>query len=1233
MKEISNKSSLCFTIRDLSSCIKAYALGYDYRDVIQCFYGARYESEERKNFNNFLKTKYNFLYKENNDYKIPNLFKESNNNFYSSKSLRRLIYFASMSRDVGRHILITSEQGNGLNCLGTYIAKYFDKFGSGDGKNINKIYLNILNNEEYNTKSNDNKIKKEFTFIFTPETTVVDLIGRYKPSEKTNSNKIIEWEDGPLTNAIIEGQSGIFLYLNLAQQKVLERLNSLFEEDNRKKTTFIIHENYQDKEKCKIQIHKNFNFIGTCEINNLTRLSPAFLNRLQIINIDDQLEEANKEEELDILIEKILKQESENFEGFEFLLDNLNMYFNKEDYDKKIRIIKKEIFRITDLANIVKSFFRIFSQYKKIYLSAEKDINELILFIIELLFFQIEQISIPKEIENEFNSKNDGKINEIKLFYFNDKIKKLLICMHCYYICRIPVCLVGSTGLGKTCFAKSFAELFSPGKKYNYYSFHMDTQIEDLYGNFIFSNNYFTSQIGPLFKSIKVGTIFIADEFNLADDYILLSTLTAIEAMEDEKIIYIPNMLTKIKCNLNFFFIACQNDLSTMGRKILPSHILRKLKSLNYPILNESDLKMNCLEILNKENTFNQKNNKKNEILAQNLAKFMIKINKKNLIDLGKWSMRNIRKILKRISLYHEKNENFQYNFKNISDEAGILLYVLGGVQKNKQKIIFEKIYPDFKEIFFQNKEEFKKLDEIFTNIYQKEKSEFKIEINNNYKYLTLNDYFKIKLNSENISLLNNFENHEIIKESLFYALLSTNKESLLICGPSGYKKFLAKIIKSKVNQIDLYKETSIKQLLGQINVINKENAQKYLKNLINKIITFNTNYNEIINDFDNDSYSKNIKIPYIQKIVKNLFKNLRNIKPNNEEDKNNFIHSFTTIFKIGFLIEKILLNQPVLLNNISNLSPQVLERFNDLFNFPSFLRIPEDHCQTIIEKNEEINNLDKNFRILACSGIENFSNLSEAIKSRFTIIHTTSYDLTNKIFVIKTIFKKIFEKYNINNDDRETLNKKIENFIKNFKINFYKELDLSSLIKLTYIFKLIKLINQSNDPYEILSLAFYITFKSYEINNGITILNYIQSFFKENKIKNIEENINFNRFENIFKYTDGKKYLISNITHLNIKCVDKQFEEIKVAETNSFLKILNFIHTSTALKIPLIIKGENGTGKKTAVYYFASKIGYEVISFNFLSSTTVDDLLCKTNILDSNGKLNPCEKKLYLLN
>ena len=66
-----------------------------------------------------------------------------------------------MSRDVGRHVLITSEQGNGLNCLGTYIAKYFNKFGSGDDKNFNKIYLNILNNEEYFIKSNDNNNKKE----------------------------------------------------------------------------------------------------------------------------------------------------------------------------------------------------------------------------------------------------------------------------------------------------------------------------------------------------------------------------------------------------------------------------------------------------------------------------------------------------------------------------------------------------------------------------------------------------------------------------------------------------------------------------------------------------------------------------------------------------------------------------------------------------------------------------------------------------------------------------------------------------------------------------------------------------------------------------------------------------------------------------------------------------------------------------------------------------------------
>ena len=84
-----------------------------------------------------------------------------------------------------------------------------------------------------------------------------------------------------------------------------------------------------------------------------------------------------------------------------------------------------------------------------------------------------------------------------------------------------------------------------------------------------------------------------------------------------------------------------------------------------------------------------------------------------------------------------------------------------------------------------------------------------------------------------------------------------------------------------------------------------------------------------VINDFENVSYLNEIKVSYIKKIFGNLLNFLReisNIKDNNE--KNNFIYSFTTVFKIGFLLEKILLNQSVLLNNISNLSPQVLERF-----------------------------------------------------------------------------------------------------------------------------------------------------------------------------------------------------------------------------------------------------------------------------------------------------------------
>ena len=52
----------------------------------------------------------------------------------------------------------------------------------------------------------------------------------------------------------------------------------------------------------------------------------------------------------------------------------------------------------------------------------------------------------------------------------------------------------------------------------------------------------------------------------------------------------IPDTGKKIKRNNSFFFIACQNDLSTSGRKRLPNIIQKRLRTFEYPSPEIKDL-------------------------------------------------------------------------------------------------------------------------------------------------------------------------------------------------------------------------------------------------------------------------------------------------------------------------------------------------------------------------------------------------------------------------------------------------------------------------------------------------------------------------------------------------------------------------------------------------------------------------------------------------------------------
>ena len=124
----------------------------------------------------------------------------------------------------------------------------------------------------------------------TPEIKINDLIRKLN----TEKNKIAEWDEGIMFKAIKNGKCIVLDRINEAPSNVAERFNPLYDKtyDN-EESYFEINENLQNN---KIKIHSNFRTICTCDIENIKDMTPAFLNRFDIIVLENQIVDCSKEE-------------------------------------------------------------------------------------------------------------------------------------------------------------------------------------------------------------------------------------------------------------------------------------------------------------------------------------------------------------------------------------------------------------------------------------------------------------------------------------------------------------------------------------------------------------------------------------------------------------------------------------------------------------------------------------------------------------------------------------------------------------------------------------------------------------------------------------------------------------------------------------------------------------------------------------------------------------------------
>ena len=1249
----------CFTIREIEAAIKAIAEGKSIYNTLLTIYGARYKKEKRKKlietFNDFETLK---------DLKPePLIMPKEFQKCFENKSLVDVVNAVDFSLENERNVIIVGKEESGITQIARWCAEYF-----------------------YSKKNKGQKSSGAF-YLCTKNIQCSDLIGVQKPSGKMDeSNELLEWKNGFLSMAIEKGDCVVLDSIDEAPSTLTERLNGLLDKKNDdSERKFDVPENPKQPQ---IDIHENFRMICTSNINKINEMSPAFVNRFDVIVLEDQLEDIgdkindlikyflNRCSEEKISEEKEQKEILKNDEfGFgideneeqEEQLDAEEEKQKAEEFDQKlIDLIKKKFYELNDrnsekinpdiknvrtisnLSKLCRGIYRLDKMLKenKRYKNIENGIpmEEVAEFIFTLLFAEDENKIIISDkimdiLGNELKEQNNKNLKE-KYFFENSKtLTRFMVIVYASSCFNNHLCVIGPPGAGKTTAARAFAELLRNirgnlnKEPFYIHTFHQGTRATDFYGSTTIVKKSLEFKDGHLTLSLKEGNVFIADEFNISSVANMKSVTPVLEQIFEEKCL-IPGIDGEIKINRNFFFIICQNEMCTFGRNDLPEKIKSKVRILLYPPQTGEELQDICRSIYNSLDTSQKKNNSSDAYKKAKLCgMFLDKINKKSIIT--KWSLRDIYKLFNRILKQHRTPGNYH----GIDFEHHILFYVMSSVEEGSKEKVLDDLVDVIGEVFKLGEKK-KELIEIYKTRAelkfgtQKERkdegiSSISVFIRKKSCEIYYRDLVKTKGKIKDDFTESILGLHNLL-EGLFNILISHNEEPILIAGETSFKTYLAQLCfkddRNSYEIVSLNQESTIPQLLGSSSFFTPEEAKKfYLKQLCN---LFNENnpikYLNLLDDWEGNKeeikkyvdertlkIDKNTSFDYAIEHLSNL---LFNEKKNSDE--NNIIN-MSLEFLPGLFLSAILRKKSLILKNLPNVPTVVLERFNELFSGVHILTLVEDIQNTFTKEGNKELKISNNFRVIATCKPEKVNNLSEALLSRFTIIYTSAYDENEEKRVLKSD----------SNLDSMIISKLIEQY----KLYFTEQSILFNLSQMIACKKIVsKMDHLINDHEKNIRICLYTLIKGFH-ENRTNEIEEIKQKFEVSFIPSIEG-------ESPFEYVEKNNEirLMSKLTKLSMHAIKKgkiENNEPGIAFTSQFIEIIDTILFGLSTSTPVILEGNYGQGKKTAISYVANKLGLEMINIVISNSTKVEDLLCKTIIDKDENKdiiITTSKTKLY---
>ncbi|XP_076652583.1 midasin [Halictus rubicundus] len=445
-----------------------------------------------------------------------------------------------------------------------------------------------------------------------------DFLGSLRPvRDHMDNQKLFEWVDGPLVKAMKTG--GFFLVdeISLADDSVLERLNSLLEPERK----LLIAEKPSSDDNATVSASEDFIFVGTMNPGGdygKKELSPALRNRFTEI----WCEGCTSFDDLRCIVAHNLREGLK--ENVPTAIIAFLEWLQMTEIGKKLVISVRDVLTWVNFVNccgnleIGDAFFHGAAlsyidglgsgatanenakKIKDFKASAVKfikcQVDDTVLCYKSTLMLNCEQSDV-ENLDDKFGispfyvKKGDEEIPSDIGFAFKSPTTRIntLKVLRALQL-KKPILLEGSPGVGKTSLVSALAR--ASGHRLLRLNLSDQTDISDLFGADLpvegGKPGEFSWRDGPFLRALKHGDWILLDELNLASQ----SVLEGLNACLDHRgEVYIPELGMTFTVKPGTRLFGCQNPLRQGGaRRGLPKSFLNRFTQVFVDVLEREDL-------------------------------------------------------------------------------------------------------------------------------------------------------------------------------------------------------------------------------------------------------------------------------------------------------------------------------------------------------------------------------------------------------------------------------------------------------------------------------------------------------------------------------------------------------------------------------------------------------------------------------------------------------------------